>query len=285
MIGVDGVERDHGVTCNRFTANGLQQWASGSLGSNLALGSGSRSEAASGTALEAFVRSASGSWSYTNTNVIDSANGVMRSEAILNVTFPAETVPVIYTELGIWRDSATSLQTYALIRNLAGLPAALSVLAGEQVRVAYRVQYAIPLLHSSVQTMDGVETTVTVVPRRIPSNITSSARLPDYYREHVKAFYGAIMPIPLAGQWQSGGGLLAQNKITLSNGVITIITGESDWQGTGISRLDFTTTFSASGMYYSPEIMIHFDPPLNNVGAAMTLKISTTLTNGEFYGT
>lgn len=274
MIGVDGVERAHGVTHNRFTASGLQQWASGSLGSNLALGSGSRSEAASGTALEAFVRSAAGSWSYTNTNVIDSANGVMRSEAILNVTFPAETAPVIYTELGILRDSATSLQTYALIRNLAGLPAALSVLAGEQVRVAYRVQYAIPLLHSSVQTIDGVETTVTVVPLTTGASVTT--RLPSVTQSTITG-YPAAQGIPTAGT-APGGGTASPRAATVTAGEWKLTLTAAEWAlagGIGMVR-------AGGGSYVG--IMLHFSPSLDKSGASMSLAITTTLTNGDFYG-
>lgn len=275
VVGADGVVRDSLQFCNVMTNYGLDSWTKGILGTHIAIGSGSRTELPTVTDLAGLVRSASGTYSYANTNFIDNANGVMRSDHILNVTFPLETVAQNYSEMGIHNNNQNSLQTYARIRDTVGNPTSVGVQVGEQVRVSYVVQFSTPLSRVITQTIGTKLTTITIVP--LTTGATNAIRLPNV---DVSAgrLWAAGQNVPAAGI-SPAGGVAPPRSSSISNGqyVMNSSLTESNLTG-GISLIRM------GGTGHNVGLLCHFDPPINKTAsAAMNVTVTSTLVNGVFY--
>lgn len=271
----DGTVRETIETKNIFTATGLAHWAAQTLGSQLAVGYGSRVESESVTSLSNFAKSQSGTWTYSEVNVIDTTNGVMRTDHLLTVTYPIETSNQNYSEVGIHSGNQNQLQTYALIRDANGDPTAMSILAGEQLRVFYFVQFNTPLLHSVEKLMNGVMTTVTTVPLATGENV--NVRLPNTPANATR-FYAAGEPVPSPGVAPSGG-VQGPRAATITNGLYNIAVDPSELNLTGGIAL-----IRMGGTSNNVGIMVHFDPPINKTSAfSMAVSVTATLSNGDFY--
>lgn len=271
----DGTVRETIESKNIFTATGLAHWAGQTLGSQLAVGYGSRVENESVTSLSNFAKSQSGTWTYSEVNVIDTTNGVMRTDHLLTVTYPVETSNQNYSEVGIHSGNQNQLQTYALIRDANGDPTAMSILEGEQLRVFYFVQFNTPLLHSVEKMMNGVMTTVTTVPLATGENV--NVRLPNTPATATR-FYAAGQSIPSPGVAPSGG-VQGPRAATIANGLYNISVDPSELNLTGGIAL-----IRMGGTENNVGIMVHFDPPVNKTSAfSMTVGVTTTLSNGVFY--
>lgn len=276
VLGVDGAIRNSLQFCNVMTNYGLDSWAKGILGNHIALGSGSRTELPTATDLAAFVRTASGTYDYTNTNVIDEVNGVMRSDLMLNIVFPIETSAQNYSELGIHDNNRLALQTYARIRDAAGEPTSIGVQVGEQVRVSYVVQYSMPLTRTTNQTIGTNSTTVTAVALRTGS--TNGVRLPSPSVRFDSLFWAAGQGIPDAGVLPTGGVEPPQLPY--------ISSGEYLFSAK-LDQLNLTGGISLirmGGVGNGLGIMCHFNPPIDkNDGVGLSIKVTAKLTNGVFY--
>ena len=260
------------MTHNIMTDYGLQAWAQGSLGSHLALGSGSRAEVGNITSLAAHVRTTSGVYSYSDINVIDDVAGVMRSNHTLTVTYPIETVNRNYSEIGIHNNNVNQLQTYALLSDSTGQTTSQTVLAGEQLRVYYTVQFAIPLLHSEVKMINGVSTTVSTVPLYTGRDVL--ARLP---RTSTNYLWAAGQPVPTAGKVPSGG--VGAPTASRSGNTSTIALNDTQGNLTGgISMVRAGDNSNNIGL------LIHFDPPIQKTSAHSAKFITAAvLSNGDFH--
>lgn len=271
----DGTVRERRDFCNIFTATGLAHWAAQTLGNQLAVGYGSRVEGEAVTSLSSYARSQSGTWTYSEVNIIDTANGVMRTDHLLTVTYPIEASNQNYSEMGIHSGNQNQLQTYALIRDANGDPTAMSILAGEQLRAFYFVQFNTPLLHSVEKLMNGVMTTVTTVPLATGENV--SVRLPNT-PSNATLFYAAGQSIPSPGVAPAGGTQSPRNA-TISSGQYNLAINPNELNLTGgiaLIRMGGTTN--------NVGIMVHFDPPINKTSAfSMAVGVTTTLSNGDFY--
>lgn len=273
VIDVNGEVRDTLKFQNIMTNFGLDSWTKGVLGTHIALGSGSRTELPTVTDLAGFIRTASGSYSYVNTNFIDSANGVMRSDHILNLVFPVETVAQNYSEMGIHNNNRNELQTYARIRDAMGDPTSVGVQVGEQVRVSYVVQFSTPLSRVTTQTIGTNLTTITTVP--LATGASSGIRLP-YPSVGAVSLWAAGQGVPSAGV-SPVGGTPPPTSPSINNGLylMNFKLNEANLAG-GISLIKMGEGFG---------IMSHFDPPINkNASVGMILTLTVTLTNGVFYG-
>lgn len=276
VLGTDGVVRDSLQFCNVMTNYGLDSWTKGILGTHIALGAGSRTESATVTDLAGFVRSASGVYSYTNANFIDDVNGVMRSDHVLTVVFPVETVAQNYSEMGIHNNNVNALQTYARIRDPLGDPTSIGVQVGEQARISYVVQFSLPLSRVTKQTIGTNLTTITTVP--LAAGATNEVRLPRQEASAVR-LWGAGQSIPSAGV-EPVGGVQFPRDATIANGQYTASAqiAELNLAG-GISLIRLGGTYNRIG------VMCHFDPPIDKTpSVGMTITASSTLTNGGFYG-
>lgn len=274
VLGVDGTVRDTYQTENIMTNFGLLNWARAAMGSHIAIGSGSRDEDESVTSLANYVRNQSGSWSYSDVNFIDEENGVMRTDHTLLVVFPLEEAAQNYSELGINTNDQNALQTYALIRDPAGEPTAVSILVGEQVRVYYVVQFSTPLVDVVEKEMNGVATTVTTVP--LATGQTNGIRLPNTPANATRYWAGQGVPEP--GVVPSGG-TQGPRAATVSEGEYTqsVQLGELNLAG-GISLIRLGGTLNNVG------IMVHFDPPIMKTSSfGMNVSVTANLVNGEFY--
>lgn len=257
---------------NIMTDYGLQSWASGNLGSHLALGSGSRAEAGNITSLAAYARSQSGSYSYSESNVIDQAAGVMRSNHTLAVTFPIETANQNYSEMGIHNNSINQLQTYALIRDALGQPTAVAVGAGEQLRTYYTVQFSLPLSRTDVKDVSGVQTTVTTVPLYTGQSV--AARLP---RINDSRLWAAGQGIPVAGLSPAGGIAAPNGSWVGGEYQLNLGTGDGNLAG-GIALV------RAGNAAAQIAVMMHFDPPLDKKsGFIARITAPVVLVNGVYH--
>lgn len=275
VIDVNGEVRDTLKFQNIMTNYGLDSWAKDILGTHIALGSGSRTELPTVTDLAGFVRTASGTYSYSNTNFVDEVNGVMRSDHILNITFPVETVAQNYSEMGIHNNNRNQLQTYARIRDAIGEPTSVGVQVGEQVRVSYVVQFSTPLSRTTTQTIGVNPTTITTVPLttgasnaiRLPNTPTSAGRL-----------WAAGQGIPVAGVAPVGGVAPPRaSVITSGEYVMSALLAEANLSG-GISLIRMGGTANNVG------ILCHFDPPIAKTAAVtMYVTVTASLSNGVFY--
>ncbi len=275
VLGTDGAVRDSLQFCNVMTNYGLDSWTRGDLGRHIAIGSGSRTELPTVTDLAGFVRTTTGTYSYANTNFIDSANGVMRSDYILNLVFPVETVAQNYSEMGIHNNNQNALQTYARIRDAVGDPTSVGVQVGEQVRVSYVVQFSVPLSRVTTQTIGVNLTTVTTVP--LATGSSNEIRLPPTHRSYGK-LWPAGQGIPPAGVAPLAGEFFPSDAL-INNGQYSagMALAESNLLG-GIALI------KVGNEPTQVSLMAHFDPPINKTSSVgMTLTISTTLTNGDFY--
>lgn len=275
VLSADGDVRESLHFCNVMTNYGLDSWTRGYLGTHIALGSGSRTELPSVTDLAGFVRTATGSYTYANTNFVDNVNGVMRSDLILGVVFPVETVAQNYSEMGIHNNNRNALQTYARIRDAVGDPTSVSVQAGEQVRVSYVVQFSTPLSHVTTQVIGTNSTAITTVPLSTGANY--SIRLPEPQASYTRLWQSG-QPVPSAGISPSGG-VGSPKAATVNNGEYKLLAQLSEMNlAGGISLIKMGAAPSAVS------IMCHFDPPIQkNESVGMTLTITSTLTNGVFY--
>lgn len=258
-----------------MTDYGLDDWTKNILGTHIALGSGARDELSTVTDLEGYVRTASGAYSYTNTNFIDLISGVMRSDHILNITFPIESSPQNYSEMGIHNNNASQLQTYARIRDAIGDPASISVQQGEQVRCSYAVQFSTPLSRVTSQTIGANLTTITTVP--LATGAGNAVRLPN---TPVAAgrLWAAGQSIPEAGIAPTGG-VAPPRASSVANGLYTmsIQKTEANLAG-GISLIRMGGTSGSVG------IMCHFDPPIAKTELlGMSVTITSTLENGIYH--
>lgn len=275
VLGVDGAVRKTMQFCNVMTNYGLNSWTKGALGTHLALGSGTRTELPTVTDLAGYIRSTAGTYSFTNTNFIDNVNRVMRSDHILNVVFPVETVAQNYSEMGIHNNNINELQTYALIRDTDGLPTSIGVRVGEQVRVSYVVQYSTPLLQTESVFIGPTETTMSIVP--LATGSVSAVRLPNT-DGNAGRLWAKGQNVPVPGIAPTGG-IAPPRAATASNGQYTLSVQltEANLVG-GISLIRMGGTSGHVGL------MCHFDPPLaKNDSVSMTVNVTTTLTNGAFY--
>lgn len=279
-VGLEAVRPDGSVRsrldfCNIMTTTGLSHWAAQTLGNQLAVGYGSRVETEAISSLASYAKSQSGTWTYTEVNVIDNVNGVMRTDHILTVTFAPESSNQNYSEMGIHSGNQNQLQTYALIRDANGDPTAMSILAGEQLRAFYVVQFSTPLIHSIEKLMNGVMTTVTTVP--LATGETVNVRLPNTPANATR-FYAAGQAIPSPGTAPSGG-VQGPRAATITNGLYNISVDPNELNLTGgISLIRMGGTSNNVG------IMVHFDPPVNKTSAfSMAVGVTTTLSNGDFY--
>jgi hypothetical protein len=274
VVGVGGEVRTLQFS-NIMTNFGLDSWTKGILGTHIALGSGSRTEVVTVTDLAGFVRTQSGSYTYTNTNFIDEVRGVMRSDLILNVVFPIETVAQNYSEMGIHNNNRNELQTYARIRDAVGDPTSVGIQVGEQVRVSYAVQYSTPLSSVSTQTIGANVTTVTTVP--LATGATNNIRLPDPPTSAGR-LWPAGQGIPVAGVAPVGG-VAPPRASVISNGQYSM-----GVQLTELNLVGGIALIRMGGTSNSVGLMCHFDPPIaKNAGNAMTVTVTTNLMNGEFY--
>lgn len=258
---------------NIMTNYGLQSWASGNLGTHIALGSGSRAEAGNITGLAAYERTQTGSYTYSESNVIDEVAGVMRSNHTLEVVFPIEAANKNYSEMGIHNNSINQLQTYALIRDAIGKPTAQAVLAGEQLRVYYAVQFSLPLSRSAVKDANGVATTITTVPLHTGQSV--AARLPQTTNSRI---WDAGQPIPNAGLSPTGG-TTAPNGTWVGDTYKLSLNNDQGNLAGGISLM------RAGNAANQIAIMAHYDPPLNKQSSfSLALSHKIILTNGVFHG-
>lgn len=275
IVGVDGSIRGVFKTTNVMTSFGLENWARSSLGAQLAIGSGSRAELETVTSLAGFVRSATGTYSYSNVSQIDETSGVMRSDHTLNVTFPPETESQNYSEVGIHGGNPEQLQTYALIRDLEGAPTSISILAGEQIRVSYIVQFSTPIESSTLRTIGGVSTTVTVVP--LSTGQTNEMRLPNAAAAATR-FWPSGQDVPNPGSLPVGG-TQGPSNATITNGVYSLAIEMNELNlagGISLMRLGGTSN--------SPGIMVHFDPPVGKTAAlSMNIAVNSILSNGVYH--
>lgn len=257
---------------NIMTDYGLQSWASGNLGRHLALGSGSRIEAGNITSLAAYARSQSGSYSYSESNVIDEVAGVMRSNHTLEVVFPIETASQNYSEMGIHNNSINQLQTYALIRDALGQPTAVAVKAGEQLRTYYTVQFSLPLSRTDIKDVAGVPTTITTVPLYTGQSV--AARLPQVANSRL---WAAGQGIPTAGLSPAGG--YAAHDGSWFGGEYRLNLGDADGNldgGIALVRAGNAATEIA--------VMMHFDPPLDEKsGFIARVTAPVVLVNGVYH--
>lgn len=275
VLGVDGAVRDSLQFCNVMTNYGLDSWTKDILGTHIAIGSGSRTELPSVTDLAGFVRTATGTYSYANTNFVDNVNGVMRSDHILNVVFPVETVAQNYSEMGIHNNNVNALQTYARIRDAVGEPTSVGVQVGEQVRISYVVQFSTPLSRVTTQAIGTNLTTITTVP--LATGATNSIRLP-WFPFAQGTVWAAGEDVPDAGVYPAGG-VSPPRASTIVNGLYTMRaeTSELNLAG-GISLIKMGSNTTQLG------IICHFDPPIAKTSAVgMTLTVTSNLSNGAFY--
>lgn len=275
VLGEDGQVKSVNRTTNIMTNFGLSHWSASALGTHIALGSGSRAEEGSVTSLASYTRNQLGSWSYSDTNNVDIDNGVMRTDHTLEVVFPVEVSAQNYSEMGINSNNQNELQTYALIRDPAGSPTAISVQAGEQVRVYYLVQFSTPLQNVVSKTMNGVLTTVTTVP--LATGATNAVRLPNTPANATR-YWAAGQPIPEPGV-QPVGGTQGPRAATVTSGTYTqsLQIAEMNLAG-GISLIRLGGTAGNVG------IMVHFDPPIMKTSDfSMAVAVTSNLSNGDFY--
>ena len=275
VIGVNGHVRHTLKFQNIMTNHGLDSWTKGALGTHIALGSGSRTELPSVTDLAGFVRTDTGSYTYTNTNFVDEANGVMRSDHVLNVTFPIESSAQNYSELGIHNNNPNELQTYARIRDPIGEPTSVGVQVGERVRVSYVVQFSTALVSVEQGLIGGVLTDITTIP--LATGATNAIRLPNAISSAVR-FWAAGQDIPSAGVAPTGG-VATPTTPFINNGsyVLSAQLVELNLTG-GISLVRMGGTSNNVG------IMCHFDPPINkNDKNSLAINVTCSLSNGVFY--
>lgn len=276
VIDCQGKVKSQVRTKNIMTSLGLMQWARQSLGSSLAVGAGSREEVENISALVSYTRTQSGSYSYPDVNNIDEANGVMLSTSVLSVLFPAETQAQNYSECGIHSGNVTELQTYAAIRNTDGLPTTISVLAGEQLRATYAIQYSLPLVHTAIKELAGEMRTITVVPIRTGASV--GARLPSSGGASSVRVHPAGTPIPTAGEYGIGG--VSPPTPSVSQGFYTISANDTqlNLQG-GIQMFSLGTIHNSS-----IGIHVHIDPPIQkNEDNKLQFWLNANLANGEYY--
>lgn len=259
---------------NIFTSFGLQHWARATLGNRIAAGSGSRTETEGITSLANYVRSAQGSYSYSESNVIDESAGVMRSNHTLYVEFPSETNNQNYSEIGIHSGDQNQLQTYALIRDANGQPTSVSVLAGENLRVYYVVQFSVPLLVQYTKQVSGVPTQFSLVPVYTGQSVDS--RLPDYRRAYT---WKGGQDIPAAGVITSNyNDSLIGNASTTDNVYNLLIDSTKSNYAEGISLFRLGYTASAITMH------VHVDPPVYKTDVeSLRLSIECVLSNGSYH--
>lgn len=273
VLGVDGSVRKSLQFQNIMTNYGLDSWAKGILGTHIALGSGSRTELPTVTDLAGFVRTASGVYSYSNTNFVDEVNGVMRSDLILNLVYPVETSAQNYSEMGIHNNNRNQLQTYARIRDANGEPTSVGVQIGEQVRVSYVVQFSTPLYNTTAQKIGVNPTTITTVP--LTTGVSNAVRLPGASGGRL---WQAGQSIPEAGVAPAGGVAPSRNSV-ITNGeyIMNALLTEANLTG-GISLIRM------GGEYNEVGILCHFDPPIaKTADVGMIVSVTTSLSNGVFY--
>jgi len=196
-----GEEELRGTFQNIFTRNGLYDWARRTLGSQLAIGEGTREPVEEISALVQYIKSASGTYSTVESHVVDTEKNTLSSTRLLNVLFERETQARNYSELGIHADDIGRLQTYALLRDVSGVLGTVTVLPGERLRVEYEITDSIPLQTTYQQSVDGVMYSITQ---------TAAANFGDTYARLPNATNGsAIMQeaprvVPTVGQPVSG---------------------------------------------------------------------------------
>lgn len=275
VLAADGsIKADRNFT-NIMTNLGLVRWTNDSLGVSLAIGSGSRAEVGTVTSLANYVRSANGSYTYSDVNFIDVENNVMRSNHLLTVLYPLETASVNYSEVGIHGGNINELQTYALIRDSAGNPTAVSILAGERIRVSYGIQFSMPLISYAEKDIAGVMTGVSVVPLQTAGS--NLVRLPSEPAGAIR-IYGEGVGLPAPGVAPAGG-VASPRAATSAAGVYSLSLNQADanFPG-GIELIRLGATDNRLG------IMVHFNPPIPKTsGYNMTLTAQPLLYNGDYY--
>lgn len=245
------VQREY-VFHNIITNVGLSSWRTSALPTSISIGQGVRSEDLTVTALQSYTRNFSGTWAYFEPNYLDEINGVVRTTYQMTALSPVETSAQNYTELGLGANN--SLWTYATIKDPAGLPTAVTVLAGEQIRVFYQIQFSIPVETVINAELDGTPTVVTVVP--FSSSTGNSRRLPP--QSNYFGVWQGVQPVPTAKVMPSG-------RVTAG----TVTTDASRYKASlSISQGNYA---EGIGMVYAGPsgasatdvgMFFHFDPPV-----------------------
>lgn len=268
----DEIKRSYEFS-NIFTNFGLQNWARASLGTRLAVGSGSQTEDESITTLASYERSQTGTYSYTETNYIDTVADVMRSDHILFVEFSAETSNRNYSEMGIHSGDFNQLQTYALIRDELGQPTSVTLLTGEKLRVYYVVQFSVPLLTNYTKKISNIDTQVSIVP--MYTGGSNTIRLP--HTDRVRVWEGG-QPVPDAGVVLSNYNTTS-TSVTHSDNICTAVVNAPVGNYTsGLSMFKVGDTVSRVSLY------VHVDPPVYKTDIdALKLSIQCTLSNGSYH--
>lgn len=163
------------ISCsNTVTALGAVRWLTSPMSTTLSIGT---SFHATGAPLELkqFRKKVVGSFGGGFSNTVQGQ--YLTGQTVLTATFPEETTNTVYYEAGLGEDG--SLETYVRFRDAEGVPAGVTVLKGEQLRIEYTILIMFPLETVATTEIRGKSTEVRTVAVAV-TNSTSALLQPSY---------------------------------------------------------------------------------------------------------